>query len=527
VLLGEDAVLGRRVWIRLLPAADAPLPQKRRDVGRTTRPRWLASGRQGEWQWDAFVASSGCPLPELVRQRQQLPWPETQYLLEQLTEELAAACADGTLPAALSLEQVWVQSNGRLQVLDAPLTESSPTSGTSFGAFVPAGTSPGETPPPGGTGPADDNQRRTLALLGTLVRLALEGRLPPAGSKKTPLQAPLPGYAARRLNRLVGVGRPYGSVAEFHADLESVRDRPAEVSRPRRRTHLTLQGLALAPGLLWMLVIVPFLLFLAFTGLSYLELRARDVQADLEGARPWQAAVLVVQAEPWPRLLAAVELQDYDEAAKLLPPQLDQVERERQVVLESASWFTRRVHDKWMERLRFLAQHPGRHFPEVDTDIPSWAPDAARHLHEWQDKFASQLDNPEENWQVFASLAAWPLVWIVWAFLWRGGLCFRLAGIALVQGDGRRAARWRCAWRALLVWLPPLLLLVASAALELWRLEALDSAAAGLGSPWPARLAWLTWWLAAGLLPLYFWLAQRSPGRALHDRLAGTYLVPR
>jgi hypothetical protein len=40
-------------------------------------------------------------------------------------------------------------------------------------------------------------------------------------------------------------------------------------------------------------------------------------------------------------------------------------------------------------------------------------------------------------------------------------------------------------------------------------------------------LSWLCWGAALALLLLYVALALRSPARGLHDRLAGTYLVPR
>jgi len=45
-----------------------------------------------------------------------------------------------------------------------------------------------------------------------------------------------------------------------------------------------------------------------------------------------------------------------------------------------------------------------------------------------------------------------------------------------------------------------------------------------------AGAAWLIHglsWLALGLLAGYVLLALRYPDRSLHDRLAGTYLVPR
>src|SRR5262249_4013077 len=100
LLLGEDTTLGRRVWIWLRPPG-RPRTEARRAAGRATRPRWLSAGRVDGLEWDAFVASPGCPLPELVAARHRLSWLETLPLLEQLGEELSAALADGTLPEEL------------------------------------------------------------------------------------------------------------------------------------------------------------------------------------------------------------------------------------------------------------------------------------------------------------------------------------------------------------------------------------------------------------------------------------------
>jgi eukaryotic-like serine/threonine-protein kinase len=109
---------------------------------------------------------------------------------------------------------------------------------------------------------------------------------------------------------------------------------------------------------------------------------------------------------------------------------------------------------------------------------------------------------------------------ILWSALARGGPSFGLCGIALVRTDGRRPARWQAGLRALLAW------------------------AQGLGFLWLSILAW-KWWIAnvrdeagntlnlddapflLGLLVLYALLAVWLPRRPLHDRLAGTCIVPR
>src|SRR5262249_9356187 len=51
-------------------------------------------------------------------------------------------------------------------------------------------------------------------------------------------------------------------------------------------------------------------------------------------------------------------------------------------------------------------------------------------------------------------MVLWPLAWVLWACLLRGGISYRFAGIALVRNNGRPAWRLQCLLRALLVWAP-------------------------------------------------------------------------
>jgi hypothetical protein len=111
---------------------------------------------------------------------------------------------------------------------------------------------------------------------------------------------------------------------------------------------------------------------------------------------------------------------------------------------------------------------------------------------------------------ISAAIGVWPLLWVLWAFLARGGFAYSVMGIALVRADGGRAARWQCALRAALVWAPVTLLLGLSAWLE-----------ARYG------LSFSLWWSAVALLAGYVALALVFPSRSVHDRMAGTYLVPR
>src|SRR5262249_16940951 len=123
-----------------------------------------------------------------------------------------------------------------------------------------------------------------------------------------------------------------------------------------------------------------------------------------------------------------------------------------------------------------------------------------------------------------AALTVWPVLWVVWAGLLRGGLSYHMLGLSLGRSDGRRAGPFRRAWGALRGRGPPAALLVAAVGLDTWYWSS-----AGANHP-PPQVLWLSAqfrWASLGLLLAYPVLAVCWPRRSLHDRLAGTYLVPR
>ncbi len=494
VLLGEDPALGRPVVLWLRPAGAPPLAEARRGLSRATRLRWLAGGRQGERPWDAFPAPAGCSLPELVARGGPLPWPEARRLLGQLSDELAAACAAGDLPAALATDQVWVQADGRVVLLDVPL-----------GAAGPAAEAAGPAAAEG----------QALGLLRQTAVLALEGRPWPPGAAG-PIRAPLPGPAARLLRPLLGGPRPYTAVRQVQAALAADRDRPQEVTRPRRLAHLAVQAAFLGPGLLLMLVggcvhnaVPPFVH-------GALVREAEQARDDLDEGAWREYVVTSLGPSPTARLRAVTQLRADLRLRQRLEARLERDRRERQALLSTMSW-------------------PLRQYCAFLEQLVAAVAEAQR------DEFR-QARQPWRTFRLFAMLAvrraplgtlwelaagaavviALPLLfWVLWAFAARGGLSFRVAGLALVGAAGAPAARRRCAWRALLVYAPAVVLLLAGIALDVW-----DRAAPGARAwlPWASSLCW---WSPAVLYAAYAALLLREPGRAPHDRLAGTWLVPR
>jgi hypothetical protein len=178
---GEDTGLGRRVDLWLRAPGAAPLSVARRACSRPTRLRWLAGGQEGRWQWDAFAAPAGASLADAVAFGGLLRWPTAPPLLGQLTEELVAAEPDGTLPPALSADQVWVQPGRGDLLLD---------------------TSPD---PNEATRAHGDGSVRPIEFLAAAAHLAQERTRP---AFEQPVHAPLPEHAKVLLDRQPGTSVP-------------------------------------------------------------------------------------------------------------------------------------------------------------------------------------------------------------------------------------------------------------------------------------------------------------------------------
>jgi hypothetical protein len=504
VLLGEDPVLGRAVLIELRALDAAPLTPGRRAITRPTRLRWLSGGTDHQGQWDAFLAPSSAPLPDLVATSGRLSWTEVRPLLEQLTNELVAACADGTLPDELSLEQVCVRADGGLQLLDTSLRTPPPLGAAGRGASAPAerrSLSPEE---------------RALELLRQVAVHALEGASPSADSGMPP-RVPLPEHAVGVLAPLFRNEETYPSVKEFQKALANTHDRPTQVTRVRRAAHLAAVGLLIGLGFSCCVMSVGCMQgYGPMVGLSVHCNNAEEALSDLDKVMLHEFVSWLANPIPWLRLRAA-ELDSDLRLRRQLEETLENYQREKRERLQTSSWLMQPVYD--------LQEDLVNHFRITQVRDPSRAwnqPFGAR----WWAAFHAQrsvLLLPTTGLLLVLNLA--PVVWVLWAFLTHGGLSFRVMGLSLVRSDGRKASRTRCAWRAFLVWIPVFALLSVAVWLDQAYWEVWWYRTPPLR--WILWISWSLWWLGLLLLPLYCALALWFPTRSLHDRLAGTYLVPR
>ena len=116
LLLAYDTKLLRRVWLCRRSHESAPVLEAIRNLSRPGRLRWLANGVEGDTVWDAYEAPRGVALVDALQE--QPNWPSIRYWLSDLAEELRVASDEGTLPETVSLNRLWVGSDGRLKILD-------------------------------------------------------------------------------------------------------------------------------------------------------------------------------------------------------------------------------------------------------------------------------------------------------------------------------------------------------------------------------------------------------------------------
>jgi len=113
-----DPLLRRRVWIHFVEEGTPAIGQRRRDIVRPTRLRWLQGRRSPGENWDAYDRPDGASLIE--RRGGSERWESGRIWLSDLADELHASLDDGTIPEGLSQAYVWITASGHAVLLDFP-----------------------------------------------------------------------------------------------------------------------------------------------------------------------------------------------------------------------------------------------------------------------------------------------------------------------------------------------------------------------------------------------------------------------
>ncbi|MHC4205652.1 MAG: protein kinase domain-containing protein [Planctomycetota bacterium] len=117
-IIAVDPVLRRQVW--LLRRNPLELSLARRNLARPGRLRWLQKVETSEGIWDSFEAIEGVPFLNLIEGGKRVPWSRLRHWLHDLASELWDATGDKTLPAELSLDHIWLTTQGHAVLLDEP-----------------------------------------------------------------------------------------------------------------------------------------------------------------------------------------------------------------------------------------------------------------------------------------------------------------------------------------------------------------------------------------------------------------------
>lgn len=408
-LLGYDTRLLRKVWIRTAAVGTPPTETHLRSLGRVGRLRWIAGRRSESENWDAFEGVGGEPFLKLLGQSH--PWSQVRYWLLDLATEIAAAEKDGTLPAVLAFDRVWITGDGRAKLLDFPAPGV--VSDTVGPTFV------GE---PGQTG----------AFLHLLAIAALNGQTPPADGKVPPVaHVPLPTSARSFLENLPRSSGIEGTVAA----LKSLVQQAALVTRWRRA------------GLVMGCLAFPIMAGLGFSMAG----RLWD---------QWQ--------REQPELIQLSQVlntrQGMHMAERFGGPKFDDKAFATYIAAQHRGTITNAR--SWSNFLALvLISEDGRQFAEKAlADHPSLT---EKEIAEATSRVKPLLPpvNPftmmTRFWMPPVVLVACLFMYVmvpalVSALAFRGGLLLRLLGLAVVRKDGSRASRLQILWRSVVAWSPVL-----------------------------------------------------------------------
>ncbi len=465
LLLGFDARLLRRVWIRKQPPGAAPTPQSLRQLSRPGRLRWLTARRTDTEAWDAYEAASGQPLVGLLSQPQE--WGKVRYWLLDLAQELLAATRDGTLPDKLSLERVWIAAGGHAKLLDF-------------------------TPPEGDNLRANPSPRSEASVstpqqfLELVAAASLQERSGDSASTGFAPSVPLPLHASRFLDTL----KRDADLSQCVASLRALLPLPARISRGRRALQLAgaLAFPIVAAGLAWGLTTFKRNILLAAPELATLneclthyDQLKRAAKSQLPAHSEELAAFETYIAARFAPLVTNTAQWNNPVTRAVIPaPLRDEAE---QILTRSGSPGAMDLATASARLEQFFGKPP-----EL----------AAREALQNPNFFLGALAVGYGVTVLFVIIPC-----LVGSLLFRGGAIASLLGIVFVNRNGLPASRWRVTARNLVAWLPFVLIPVTMKIQELLPL------------------------LAALAVVVSTAISLLLPTRGLQDRLAGTWPVPR
>ena len=463
-----DSALDRTVWIHHVAPQTSPLSPVRQMVARQTRLRWLASRRSADEHWDAYEAIDGGP-PEVESSDAVLA------ILGDLASECERALADGTMPVRVSADRLWLSSDGAIR-----LTEFS-VSGASAAP------------------PIEVREVRTAqAFLYAAGVESVGGDL---------ARAPLP-LAVRAVIDRIGQGG-YATFTDIADALRAASRSAARISTPQRIGAVALGAVLVVLTLALNAWKIPAALALRQQPeIETLGLMLNR-QLFLEGGRGTSVFAQWRSRNPGSTYTApereAFRIYVGDRFGALLSDSatwdlLDRYWSNGDAIAAAGKQARAAAAAASPDERRRAAQTAGAIVADV-VQRP------VAQSNAWLDQFLSLNADVAKGLFTFGAMA------VVIALIFRGSVVLRLLGCGIAGPDGTRAS-WLRAWaRTLFAWLP----MLAACALFQW----------GLRMDLHAMVGPSLFVLANALMIGGAVVAVWRPAWSLHDRLAGTRIVPK
>lgn len=489
VILGLDPTLQRKVWIRK-EQTDAPsLSDARRDVSRPGRLRWLNGRRATNDAWDAFEAVDGQPLIDVAKNRQQ--WSTVRHWLHDLAEEARHLTPDELSSELLSLDRVWITSSGRALLLDFP---------------VPLASQEEEH--------TKDQLPKEETRLGTFLQKVATSALSGFSGDDKPTLGTLPLHAQKLLTRLVD--EPDRPAEEIATELSDNLVRKTSISSRRRACQLVL---------------------VAFLGLGFAFFSVVGTIA---------AWIFIEKNNPDIELFdeSFDRLEEIEEADGPYDPEVEAERRSLEILLAGPLRHVATTDSVVILGQKFKATNwtsaQGDRLDQLLEDNPNPSEEEIASARKTLEKFIADQKDSRKPWSLalqvvvagamilFGSLVVLLPVYLLFGFAFRGGMSHKLLGMALVRGDGLEASRLRCLYRSLIGWAP----LIFCVSFFFYRLS--DPAPAREGGKFIHWIGFFFNSVTDGVpqiiaIVIFFigviWTIAR-PTRGLHDRIAGTHVVP-
>lgn len=505
ILSARDERLNRLVWIWLRNLDQPELSSVRRQCDRATRLRWLANGQIDKWQWDAFLAPAGAPLKHWTAPGSPLTWKESRGILRQVATEIEESNWD-ELPLSInSLDQLWLDSRGRLVVVDWSTSLAPNMNRTVL--------------------PTSEQIKGVLC---ETARLCLCGKSLPIEGDHPPIPALVPIHV-REL--LASLSQPVSHVAKANSDQELAFSAAQFVESIDTQSHKPIQPNYESRLLGLGVIITPALLLL---GMMFVLSRMSNVLV-LDKISDQIVAPAIVQRileeDHSDGLLAASEGGDVLSRAELQswlseqPSQQEELLKNYRKRFAGLNSFSRILATELK-----MVEDPVKQLAKISIDgsegklaVVNWKGDGDRT--EFEMKTLKRLVRSPKNTKAedlirigalgLTIVAVSPyLIWIGWAGVTGGGLAFWLSGLRIVKSDGTPAGWLLRFVRPVVAGLPFLLLQTFITCNDFLNPDGL----------WMSQIAHQ---LMLWLFLVYAILIVAFPKRAPHDWLLGTHLVTR